>query len=412
MTISVKPDAGPGTSGAIAKPDAGDRAFVAANAELRAGPETKAQAEQRRIMLHMPVDVRSASLAILAALAAIFMLRWAAAVLIPIMLGVMISYALSPLVDRMERWHLPRSLGAGVLLLAIVGGLGSTAYSLSDEAALLAQSLPDATRKLQQAITSRVSTKESTIDIVQRAAQQLEQAAMESNSTAVRGVQRVQIERPRFNIKDYLWSGTMGLMNFLGQTVMVMFIAFFLLVSGNTFRRKMVKLAGPRLSQKKITVQALDEITGQIQRYLLVQVFTSIVVGVATWLVFVAMGLEQAAVWGVLAAVFNLIPYVGAIVVTGGAALVGFLQFGTLEMALAIGAASMIIQSIEGYLLTPWLTSRASRMNPVVIFVGVLVWGWLWGVWGLLLGVPIMMVIKAVCDRIEDLKPVAELLEA
>ena len=202
----------------------------------------------------------------------------------------------------------------------------------------------------------------------------------------------------------------MGLLAMLGQIGMVALITFFLMASGDTFRRKLVKLAGPTLSRKKVTLQALNEINDQIQRYMLVQLFTSGVVGVATWLCFLAVGLEQAAVWGVAAAVLNLVPYIGNVIITAGSAMVGFLQFGTLEMALLVAGISLVINSIEGFLLTPWLTSRASKMNPVAIFVGVLAWGWLWGAWGLLLGVPILMVIKAICDRVEDLKSVGEFL--
>ena len=164
------------------------------------------------------------------------------------------------------------------------------------------------------------------------------------------------------------------------------------------------------MSDKKITVQALDEITMQIQRYLLVQLVASVLVGVATGLAFWALGLEHAAVWGIAAGILNLIPYIGSIVVTGAAALVAFLQFGEINMALAVAGASLLINTIEGNLLVPWLTSKASRMNPVAVFIGVLAWGWLWGVWGLLLGIPILMVVKAICDRVDDLKPVGELL--
>ncbi|OIO28680.1 MAG: hypothetical protein AUJ60_06990 [Nitrospirae bacterium CG1_02_44_142] len=103
-------------------------------------------------------------------------------------------------------------------------------------------------------------------------------------------------------------------------------------------------------------------------------------------------------------------PNLGPVIVTGGTALVAFLQFGTISMTLLVACTSLIITGLEGYLLTPWLTGRASRMSPVVVFVSVLFWGWLWGVWGLLLGVPIIMIIKAVCDRVEDLKPIGELL--
>ena len=384
-----------------------------AETELLGDPAAP-EPEPARVHLHMPVDVRSASLAVIALLAAVYMLHWASAVFIPLLLGVMLSYALSPAVDRMQGWRIPRALGAAVMLVAVLGGIGSMAYSLSDDASALIESLPDAAQKLREAVRAKRGAPDGPIEKVQKAAAQLEQAADESGSAAAasKGVTRVQIERARFNVKDYLWSGTLGLVGLTGQALVVCFITYFLMASGDSFRRKMVKLAGPRFSQKKITIQALDEITDQIQRYLLVQIFTSALVGLATWLAFLWIGLEHAAVWGVAAAVLNLVPYIGSIVVTAGAALVGFLQFGTLDMALLISGVSLVIHTISGYLLTPWLTSRASRMNPVVIFVGVLAWGWLWGIWGLLLGVPILMVVKAVCDRIDDLKPIGELLSA
>jgi predicted PurR-regulated permease PerM len=172
----------------------------------------------------------------------------------------------------------------------------------------------------------------------------------------------------------------------------------------------MAKLAGPTLSKKKLTLQALDEIDRQVQRYMLVQVFTSALVGIATWLAFLWIGVEHAALWGVLTFVLNFIPYLGSIIATGAAMLVGFAQFHSLEMALLIGGVAMLINLIEGYVITPLLTSRAMRMNPVAVFAGVLAWGWLWGVWGLFLGVPILVVIKVVCDRVDEFKVVGELL--
>jgi predicted PurR-regulated permease PerM len=298
------------------------------------------------------------------------------------------------------------------LLAALLGALGGTTYALADQANAVVEALPNAARKLGDAMRKQRTAQPGTMEKMQNAATQLERVAEESggSTTAGRGVTRVQIERPRLNIKDYLWSGTLGLMSLAGQIVVVIFLTYFLLISGNTFRRKLVKIAGPSLSRKKITVQALDEINWQIQRYLLVQLGSSVLVGLVTWLSFWALGLNNAAVWGVAAGVLNLVPYVGAILVTAAAALVAFLQFGQVNMALWVGGASMAIHMVQGNLLTPWLTSQASRMNPVAVFVGVLAWGWLWGVWGLLLGIPILMAVKAVCDRVEDLKPVGELL--
>jgi predicted PurR-regulated permease PerM len=157
-------------------------------------------------------------------------------------------------------------------------------------------------------------------------------------------------------------------------------------------------------------VQALDEINDQIKRYLLVQVLASILVGVASGLSFWALGLKHAAVWGFGAGLLNMVPYVGSAVITGAAGLVAFLQFGEMRDAFGVIGASLAIHALVGNLLVPWWTSRASSMNPVVVFIGVLGWGWLWGVWGLLLGIPILMVVKAVCDRVDHLKPIGELL--
>ena len=361
--------------------------------------------------LQMPVSIRSLSLAVIAFLAGLFVLHWAKAVFIPFMLGLVFSYALSPIVNWLESRRTPRALGAGVLLLALMGAIGSTAYSLSDEAARLVDSLPAAAQKFSQTIKSRQGGAGSTLESVQKAAAQIEQAAQESGvSPTSRGVTRVVIEPARFNIKDYLWTGTIGLATLVGQITVVIFLTYFLMVSGNTFRRKLIKLAGPSLSSKKITLHALDEITGQIQRYLQVQLATSALVGVLTGLALWAIGLENAAVWGIASGVLNLVPYVGSIVMAVLSGGVAFLQFGSSNMAWLVVGASLVIHTIVGNLITPWLTGRASRMNPVAVFVGLLAWGWLWGVWGLLLGMPILMIVKAVCDRVDDLTPIGEFL--
>jgi predicted PurR-regulated permease PerM len=148
-----------------------------------------------------------------------------------------------------------------------------------------------------------------------------------------------------------------------------------------------------------------------MQRYLLVQLLASVGTGLATGIGFALMGLNHAAVWGVAAGILNLVPYVGPIAVTVGAALVAFLQFGgDARMALLVGGSSMAIDLLKGYVIVPWATSKAARMNAVAVFVGVLAFGWLWGVWGLLLGMPILMAVKAVCDRVDHLKAVGELL--
>ncbi|WP_233590005.1 AI-2E family transporter [Acidovorax sp. FJL06] len=401
-------DAGPplpATGTALAEgPNAGAEAATPASPAIAVPPVAP-------LMLHMPVDVRNLSLALLALFASVALLHWASAVFIPIMLSLLLTTALRPAVEALWRWHVPRWLGAGVLLLAMVSGLASAAWSLSDGAAQLVDSLPVAAKKVRDNLKARAGGS-SPLDTMQRAATQIEQAATENSTTAAprRGVQRVIVERPPFNIRDYLWSGTVGLMSALGQLMVVVFLTFFALASGNLLRDKLLRIAGTSLERRKVTTRVLDDITRQIQRYLLLQVFTSVLVGLATGLAYWALGLQNAAVWGVAAGVLNLAPYIGSALVTGASALVAFLQFGTLDMALAVGGASLVIHTLVGNLLTPWLTSRTSSMSPVAVFVSVLAWGWLWGLWGLLLGIPVMMAVKAVCDRVEDLKPVGELL--
>ena len=368
--------------------------------------------EPERFLLHMPVDVRNVSLVILAILASLFVLQWARAVLIPIMLSVLFSYAFSPFVNWLEHRRVPRWLSSAVLLLGILGSMGSGAYLLRLEAAQLIEALPAAAQKLGQALRSSSGKSTSALETVQKAAAQIEQATRDSAAVTGpnRGATRVVIEAPRFNIKDYLWTGSLGLLALIGQTAVVVFLTYFLMLSGDTFRRKLVKLAGPSLSKKKITLQALHEIAEQIQRYLQVQLLTSLLVGVLTAGALTFLGLDNAAVWGVVACVLNLVPYIGSLVTAAASALVAFLQFGSINMAMAVGGASIVIHTLVGNLLTPWLTSRASRLSPVAVFMGLLAWGWLWGVWGLLLGIPILMMVKSVCDRIEDLKSIGEFL--
>ena len=367
--------------------------------------------EPERVLLQMPVDVRNMSLLVLAILASLFVLSWAKAVFIPVMLSVLFSYALSPIVNWLEVKQVPRWLSSAVLLLAIVGGIGWGAYSLRLQASQLLAALPEAAQKLGEAMKPRSGKSESALDTVQKAATQLEKAAADNSasSNASRGATRVVVEKANFNITDYLWTGTMGLAGLIGQAMVVLFLTYFLMLSGEAFRRKLVKLT-PTLSNKKITLQALNEITEQIQRYLQVQLLTSVVVGVATGLALLAFGLENAAVWGVAAFILNFVPYIGSVMTAAASALVAFLQFGSLNTAMTVGGTSLFIHTVVGNLLTPWLTSRASRLGPVAVFMGLLVFGWLWGVWGLLLGVPIFMMAKSICDRIEDFKPIGEFL--
>ena len=370
-------------------------------------------AEPEPMVIRMPIDVRSASLTIVAVGTGLLIIQYAQSVLIPIVLGILISYAFTPLVGWLVRHRLPRTLAAGTAVLVIVATLATGVYTLRDEVIDIVANVPVAAQRIRQRLSDGRKDRDSAFQQVQRAATEIEKTAQVATQPEAGGpsnVQRVQIVEPAFKATDYIWMGGVGFVGFLGQFAVILFLVYFFLVTGDLYKRKLVKIAGPRLSQKKITVQILDEINLQIESFIRVQVLTSVLVAVATGAALWWFGLEQYAVWGLLAGIFNSIPYLGPVVVTGGLGIVAFLQFDDLLKTVYVCGAAFAITSLEGFLLTPMLLSRAAQMNPVAVFVGLLFWSWLWGVWGTVLAVPMMMMLKAICDHVEDLQPIGELL--
>ena len=359
-----------------------------------------------------PTDVRSLALTVLAVIASIVTLQYAQVVIIPIVLGILISHALEPRVAGLERLKIVRPLAAALVLTAVVGASGTMLYQLRYQTAEIIEQLPEAARRLRRIIEGDGRRSgPNPIEQVQKAATELERAANAAAPVQAPGnPPRVQVADPPIRVTQYFVWGSLSLFAGAMQAVMILFLAFFLLASGDLYRRKLVKIAGPSLEKKKVTLQILRDIDYQIQRFLVVQLFTSVLVGVATWLALRWIGFEQAAFWGLLAGIFNSIPYFGPVIVTGTIGVVAFLQFGELRPILFASGAAFAITALEGLLLTPYLTSRAAQMNAVAVFVGLLFWGWVWGIWGTLLAVPMLMVVKAICDHVEDFKGVGELL--
>ena len=359
-------------------------------------------------------DIR-AWLAILTFLAVIFALRYAQDLFVPIVVAVLIAYALDPLVTVVTRLRIPRVVAAAIVLFGLLGAVGGGAYALRHQANAVLESLPAAAQRLQQRIRDlRQATTQSTgaLDTIQRAAKEIEKTATEAagGSKAATGLTTVQVDAPVFRANAYLWYGSVGLLGLLGQMVMAGFLLFFLLASGDLFKRKLVRVIGTKLSEKRITVDVINDINSQIERFLLIQIFTSLVVGVCTTGALWAFGFNQPAVWGLAAGILNSVPYFGPIIVTAGLALVAFLQLGSLPGTLRVAGAALLITSLEGFLLTPWLMGRAARINGVAMFLSLLFWSWLWGIIGMIVAVPVMMAIKSICERIDDLQALGELL--
>ena len=353
-----------------------------------------------------PIQVRNIAFVLLSIAIVVLLLQFMQPVLLPLVLAALLFYALDPAVDRLHTLHVPRVLGAALMLFIVVTGCGVLAYTLQGQAVTVIDQLPIGARRLAATLRKAPGAEPGAVEKVQQAADELQGAG---KTPAPKGVTRVQIEEPVFKASTFVWSTSMGLASAANQLIMVLFLTFFMLLSDQLFKRKLVEIVGT-LSQKKVTVTVLEDIAAQIERFLVIQLATSGIVAVVTGVVLWAMGLQQAALWGLLAGIFNSIPYYGPLLVTGGLALVGFLQFGTIGMTIAVAGVSLLITTLEGSLLTPTLMGRAASMNQVAVFVGLLFWSWIWGVWGMLLAVPMMMVIKVICDHVEPLQPVGHLL--
>jgi predicted PurR-regulated permease PerM len=350
-------------------------------------------------------NVRSLTLTVLTVIAVTWALYVMKTLLVPLLLGIIISLVLSPVVEGLRRIRLPRAAGAALVLAMLVGTLGTFGYHVSAPASALAEDLPRVARRVREVLVRTTAGRQSTVANLQEAADELTAATATAPRERVRA-QPVRVVEPPAQLRDYVTAGT----GVVAQVLLVFFLVFFLLSAGDLYKRKLVKLTGPSLSRKKITVQIIDEINDQIGAYLRTLVFVSTIVGVATWLSYLYLGMPNAAVWGLLAGIANVIPYVGPTLVAGAASAMAFAHFGSVYSALMVGAVQLGISSLEGFLLTPTLMSRSARMNPVAMFVGLLFWGWLWGTWGVVLGVPLLMGLKVIADRIDDLHAVGELL--
>ena len=348
---------------------------------------------------------RHLALTLIAGAVAVFLLQFMQSILVPFVISGLLFYALDPAVDWLHRLKVPRALGAALMLGIAVGGVVSLALSLEGQAMAVVDQLPQGASKLASLYERQTVDAPGAIEKVQQAADAL-QTPPDDVKIKTPGVVRVQVEEPRFQLSSYVWASSIGALLAVNQAVMILLLTYFMLLSDQLFKRKLVEVAGPTLSRKKVTVQILGEIAAQIEQFMVIQVLTSGIVALVTWGALWSLGLEQAALWGLLAGVFNTIPYYGPLLVTGGLSVVGFVQFGTLGRAAAVAGVSLLITTLEGSILTPTWMGKAAQMNRIAIFAGLLFWSWVWGVWGLLLAVPMMMAIKVVCDHVEDLRPI------
>lgn len=366
------------------------------------------------------------AITVLALLALIAVLYVARGFFVPLLIGILASYALYPLVDVLERSHLPRGIAAAVVLAALVGGISWIGFSMGDDAAAVIEKLPEAARKLRRDLGAAHVGAPSALQNVQEAAKELQGVATDASAQptpadkvpgakpagrarAAVPLAIVPAPEPTW-LRDYTLAQSALIVSVAAQAPIVLLLTYFLLASGAHFRRKLVQLVGPSLSRKKEAVRILEEVDLQVQLYLLAMVGSNLLLGVVTWLVFLAVGLDHAGVWGVAAGVLHFIPYLGPALFAIACGVAAFLQYGSPAAGLGTAALSLLLSGAIGFAFMTWLQSRFARVNAAVLFIALLFFAWLWGVWGLLLGAPLVAIAKVVFDRVDALKPAGDLL--
>jgi predicted PurR-regulated permease PerM len=342
-----------------------------------------------------PIFLRSLMLTGLFLLALFHTLRMARDLLLPLMLAFFLSSLLSPLLRMLKRAHIPPAVGAALLLIVLVGGVGLGVYSLVEPATEWVEKAPESLSRIQR----KLRLLRSPIEQVTRTADQMERTIAGESTTAPAAA----VKSPAW-IKQAVFGGTTA---FLSEVIVVIVLLYFLLASGDLFLRKLIKVL-PTLKDKRRAVEIAREVENNISTYLFTVTLINIGVGTAVGLGVWALKMPNPVLWGVLACVLTYIPYLGSLVGIGILALASLLVFDDVGHALAVPAVYVVVSFVEGNFITPMILGRRLTLNPVVIFVGLLFWFFLWGIPGALLAVPSLAIFKIICDHVDTLAPIGE----
>jgi predicted PurR-regulated permease PerM len=343
------------------------------------------------------LDTCSIALSGLFLLAVFGTLYVARSVFMPIVLALLLSFLLAPLVSGLARLHLPTPLGAAIVLLAILAVVGCGTYWLSGPAAGWMEQIPQSLERLK----TKVQPMQESVTEISKATQQVETLAKDAQT---QGSPVVEVKRPPL-------IGTI-----LNQTleagaaiVVTIILLYFLLASGNLFLQKLVRVL-PRFKDKRTAVTIVHQVEKDVSLYLLTMTMTNAGLGIAVGMAMYGLGMPNPVLWGVMVGCFNFIPYLGDIASTIVLTLVASVTFDQLGYILLVPVVFIVLTSLEGMIVTPIVVGKRLSLNPVGIFIWLLLWGWLWGIPGALLAVPLLAVIKIICDNIAPLAPIGEFL--
>jgi predicted PurR-regulated permease PerM len=348
-------------------------------------------------LLQGPFGIRSIALTGLFVLASFYTLYFGRAFFLPIVLALLLSFLLSPVVRGLKKLHIPEAVGAALAIFSLLGLLVLGAVELATPAYEWMGQAPQSLRKIE----SKVRDLKKPVQTVSKATEQVEKIAKVSGQDSA---PRVQVTT------ESLGSRVLSKTTDLVSSAVVMFILlYFLLASGDLFLRKLIKVT-PNLADKKRAVDIARQVETEVSAYLATITLINIVLGLAVWGALALIGVPNPLLWGVLATFANYIPYLGPILMVSVLAMVGLLAFPDFPHALLPPGAFLVLHGLETFLITPMILGRRLTLNPVMIFLGLTFWGWMWGIAGAILAVPIMVVFKIFCDHVEALAPVGEFL--
>ncbi len=344
------------------------------------------------------LGVRSFALSGLLALALFYTLYLAREFFLPIAVALVLSFLLQPLVRGLHRLHIPEFVGAGIVLTGGLAMLAGMFYELSGPVTVWAARVPEVSAKLRR----QVQTFRKPVDRVTQMTEQVQSIATPAGPQ--RPPQQVEMKKP--DPLAGLFSKTYDVLLAFFETLILL---YFLLSSGDMFLRKLIHVL-PRFEDKRRAVHIAREVEDSVSHYLLTVALINAGLGTAGGLAFRALGMPNPALWGVLGFVLNFVPYLGALTLIGILTLVATATFPALLHALMVPACYLVLCIVEGNFITPWIVGRRMTLNPVVIFLALVFWGWMWGIVGALLAVPMMVIFKIFCDHVEPLAPVGEFL--
>lgn len=313
-------------------------------------------------------------------------------VLLPFFLAVFLSYIFKPVVLYLERKKVPMVLSLFAVLAVVallVFGLSLLVYSSGNS---FANALPRYEERFTTMLTQATTmaermTKEWNIDISEYAWTDVIQLS---------------------SITTVVTQSVGSFFTYLGNFVLVMLFMFFILAGSGQMAEKIKNAFS--VEQAGQLASIIENIDKQVRQYLFAKTLISLATGALTWLVLVLFGVDFPLLWGFLTFLLNFIPNIGSVIATVFPVLLAFLQFDSPTRPLIVLVLLIAAQNIIGNVLEPKLLARSLNLSPLLVLVSLMFWGWLWGLWGMVLAVPVTSMIKIICENVDALQPIAALM--